>query len=84
MLSIHEFLLGLAKSEDRDERTRLRAEVERHRLRTMTVVSHLGIETITRCGVCPKEDTQPCTVLRTIALPYAEHPSYQQEWSLLT
>jgi hypothetical protein len=60
----------------------LAAEVERHSDRTMTVVSLSGIETITRCGICPKEDTRPCMALRILALPYAEHPGYRSEWSI--
>ena len=69
---IHEFLLG------RD--SRLAALVERHRDRTMTVVSLSGTEKITRCGTCPKEDSRPCRALRLLALPYAHHPAYQPEW----
>jgi hypothetical protein len=58
----------------------LRTEIERHNDRTMTVVSRGAIETITRCGVCPKELTRPCTALRVLALPYARHPAYRTEW----
>ena len=58
----------------------LRAEVERHNDRTMTVVSLHETWTITRCGVCPKEQARPCTALRLLALPYAQHPAYRPEW----
>ena len=60
----------------------LRAEVKRHSDRTMTVVTLSGIETITRCGICPKEDTRPCRALRILAMPYAQHPAYRPEWSI--
>src|SRR5436190_7937845 len=60
-------------------RADLRAEIERHSDRTITVVSMSRIETITRCGVCPKEDTRPCMALRVLALPYAPHPAYRTE-----
>jgi hypothetical protein len=60
----------------------LRAEVERHSDRTMTVVSLSGHVSITRCRVCPKEDTRPCTALRVLALPYAQHPAYRPEWGI--
>ncbi len=61
---------------------RLRAEVERHNDRTMTVVSLNETWTITRCGVCPKEANRPCTALRVLALPYAQHPAYRPEWAV--
>jgi hypothetical protein len=57
----------------------LREEVERHHDRTMTITSHAGIETMTRCGVCPKSEP-PCIGLRRLALPYAHHPAYRPEW----
>jgi len=74
-VSIHKFLF------DRD--SSLRVEIERHRDRTMTVVSRGGEEAITRCGTCPWEDVRPCTGLRILALPYAGHPDYQPEWELV-
>jgi hypothetical protein len=58
----------------------LRAEIERHTDRSMTVMSRGGMETITRCAACPKEETRPCMALRVLALPYAEHPGYRPEW----
>jgi hypothetical protein len=64
----------------------LRAEIERHADRTMTVRSSSGsssgMEAITRCGVCPKEATRPCAALRILALPYADHPGYRPEWGI--
>lgn len=60
----------------------LRAEIERHNDRTMTVVSRGDTQRITRCGICPKEGAPPCTALRLLALPYAQHPAYQPEWSI--
>lgn len=75
VLSIQDFLLS------RD--VRLTAEVERHSDRTMTVVSLSGTETITRCRICPKEDGRPCSALRRLALPYAEHPAYRPEWRVI-
>ncbi|MCW2784040.1 MAG: hypothetical protein JWP74_557 [Marmoricola sp.] len=62
--------------------TELRAEIERHNDHSMTIVSRVGTETITRCGCCPKEDGQPCRALRLLALPYAQHPAYRAEWAL--
>jgi hypothetical protein len=59
-----------------------RAEIERHNDRTMTVVFHDRVETITRCGVCPKEATRPCTALRRLAMPYVRHPAYRPEWAV--
>src|SRR5690349_3820689 len=39
---------------------------------------------------CPKDgdssgwwDGEPCDVLRLLALPYADHPDYRQEWAAL-
>jgi hypothetical protein len=65
---------------------KLRAEIERHADRTMTVLStsgsSSGMEAITRCGVCPKEPARPCSVLRVLALPYAQHPAYRPEWHI--
>jgi len=66
----------------RHRRTRLRAEIERHNDRTMTVVTLSGTETITRCGICPKTNTAPCIGLRRIAAPYAGHPAFQPEWRI--
>lgn len=63
-------------------RADLREEVERHSDRTMTVVSINKTETLTRCGVCPKEVTRPCMALRLLALPYAQHPAYRPEWRI--
>ena len=74
VLSIQDFLL------DRD--AGLAAELERHKDRTMTVVSLSGIETITRCGTCPREPTRPCMSLRILALRYAQHPAYLPEWQI--
>lgn len=74
-VSIQEFLL------DRD--SSLRIEIEHHRDRTMTVVSLSGEEAITRCGTCPWEDVRPCTGLRILALPFAQHPLYRSEWQLV-
>lgn len=65
-------------------RADLRAEIERHDDRSMTVVTLKGTETITRCGVCPREDTRPCTALRVLALPYAQHPAYRPEWRIVS
>lgn len=62
--------------------TEMRAEIERHNDHSMTVVSRVGTETITRCGYCPKEETQPCRALRLLALPYARHPAYLPEWAV--
>ncbi len=62
--------------------SRLQAEIERHNDRTMTVVSRSGIETITRCGVCPKTESSACIGLRRLALPYAGHPAYRPEWRI--
>jgi hypothetical protein len=73
-LTIQEFLLAYTAGDP--------AEVERHRERTMNVVSRHGIETITRCTTCPREETRPCTALRILALPYAQHPAYRREWSI--
>ena len=61
---------------------RLRAEVMRHRSRTMTIVSMGGNETMTRCPVCPKNDSPPCDGLRLLALPYNWHPAYRPEWHI--
>jgi hypothetical protein len=58
----------------------LRAEIMRHSDRSMTVVSRGGIETITRCRVCPHESTTPCRALRLLAMPYARHPRFRPEW----
>lgn len=58
----------------------LRAEIERHHERTMTVISRRGLETITRCEVCPESETTPCIGLRRLAVPYAQHPAYRPEW----
>lgn len=60
----------------------LRAEIMRHSDRSMTVVSRGGVETITRCRVCPHETTAPCTALRLLAVPYADHPGFRAEWLL--
>jgi hypothetical protein len=86
-LTIKEFLLRYAVGTDRsgDDHAgpdALRAEVERHSDRTMTVVTLGGTTTITRCGVCPKGEGRPCTALRLMALPFAQHPAYRQEWRL--
>jgi hypothetical protein len=86
-LTIQEFLLRYAVGADRSGHDcagpdAQRAEIERHNDRTMTVVTLSGTSTITRCGVCPKEETRPCTALRVMALPFAEHPAYRQEWQL--
>jgi hypothetical protein len=102
VLSIQEFLLAYAfdgpvpaadhgpETWDPDRRpltgANLRAEIERHADRTMTVRSSTGSSSgmgaITRCGVCPKEATRPCTALRVLALPYADHPAYRPEWRI--
>ncbi len=87
VLTIQEFLLRYAVGADRPDGDSagpdaLRAEIERHNDRTMTVVTLSGTTTITRCGVCPKEETRPCTALRVMALPFADHPAYRQEWQL--
>ena len=86
-LTIQEFLLRYAVGADRSGHDcagpdAQRAEIERHNDRTMTVVTLSGTTTITRCGVCPKEETRPCSALRLMALPFAQHPAYQQEWLL--
>jgi hypothetical protein len=62
--------------------TSLRSAVAQHRERTMTVVFPGQIEAITRCGICPKEETRPCRALRILALPYAQHPAYRPEWRI--
>lgn len=50
----------------------------------MTVVFRSGNErSITRCKLCPKEDTRPCLALRVLALPYAQHPLYRPEWRIV-
>ena len=74
--TIYDFLLGLVV--DGDSGT-VRAEVERHRERTMTVVFRDRTETITRCATC-REEAHPCTALRVLALRFAEHPAYRPEW----
>ena len=74
VLGIHQFLLGQDAS--------LAREVERHRERTMTVVSLMGTESITRCGTCPREESRPCKALRVLALPFAHRPGYRPEWQL--
>ena len=79
VLSIQEFLLARTAGVG-DER--LHTEVGRHDERSMTVVFRDRVEVITRCGVCPKEETRPCTVLRVLALPYAGHPDYCSAWGL--
>ena len=60
--------------------TELRAEIEKHNDRSITITSPGGAETMTRCGTCPQEATQPCRGLRLLALPYADHPTYQSVW----
>jgi hypothetical protein len=93
VLDIHEFLLLYVLGESSDPDTSdlnrlpltggsLRAAVERHSERTMTVVFPGQIEAITRCGICPKEETRPCRALRILALPYAHHPAYRPEWRI--
>lgn len=74
VLSIHQFLLGQDAS--------LAREVERHRERTMTVVSLMGTESITRCGTCPSEESRPCKALRVLALPFAHRPGYRSAWQV--
>jgi hypothetical protein len=80
-LSIYDFLLGYVIGDDAvpPGHATLRTEVERHRDRTMTVVFRDRIETVTRCGTC-HDEVRPCTALRLLALPYAEHPAYRSEW----
>lgn len=70
-------------SAESGELASFRAEVERHNDRTMTILSLSGTETITRCGVCPKEESRPCMALRFLALPYAQHPAYRPEWRIV-
>ena len=88
VLSIPEFLLDYVLVPEAEgggpvgaARADLRAEVVRHRDRTMTVVFRDRIETMTRCEVCRTEDP-PCTALRVLALPFADHPAYRAEWSI--
>jgi hypothetical protein len=81
MSSIQEFLLARLQDDDSDA---VRAEVERHRDRTMTVVFRDRVETITRCGTCPKEPERPCTAMRELALPFADHPQFRPEWRVPT
>ena len=64
------------------KRAKLRAEIERHSDRTMRVVSYKGIETITRCRTCAKDDTRPCLALRVLAVAYGRHPAYRPEWRI--
>jgi hypothetical protein len=78
--NISDFLYAHVRGDDTEG---LRAEVERHRDRTMTVVFRERVETITRCGICPKEPSRPCTALRVLALPYAEDPLYDPGWQLV-
>jgi hypothetical protein len=63
--------------------TAFRDEIEQHNDHTMTVVSRNGTETITRCRMCPKEDTRPCRALEMMALAYASHPAYLPEWRIV-
>ena len=79
ILSIQDFLLAHVVG---DDASGVRAEVARHRERTMTVVFRDRVEAFTRCGTCPREPSRPCTALRVLALPYAGNPGYRPEWQL--
>ena len=81
-LSIPEFLLTYVLDDDEHSHSgvHLRAEIERHRERAVTVESRRGVRTIRRCEVCPPDEGRPCKALRVLALPYARHPSYRREW----
>lgn len=63
--------------------TEFRDAIEQHNDHTMTVVSRSGMQTVTRCGFCPKEDTRPCRALKVMALRYSNHPAYLAEWRIL-
>jgi hypothetical protein len=82
VLSISEFLWTYVLDEGDVSLAgvKLRAEIERHRERTVTIESRKGARTVARCQVCPREDGRPCMALRVLALPYARHPAYRQEW----
>lgn len=92
-LSVQDFLTAYVLGEGLDEvhhvddidyrMARLRAEVSKHELRTMTVVFPGSEETITRCRSCPRDDAWPCTALRELAAPYARHPAYRREWQVV-
>jgi hypothetical protein len=91
VLTLPEFLLayivGEASEPDgagpADRRlAHLRREVERHERRTVTVVTGDVVETITRCRSCPGDQGWPCTALRVLAMPYARHPAYREEWQV--
>ena len=87
MSDLAEFLLArIAEDEqyeqsphaDHNEHTYLRAMAEREAKRRIVELHH----TAGRSGLCDECHSKvwPCPTLRLLALPYADHPDYREEW----
>jgi hypothetical protein len=73
----------------RHDPARVLAEVEAKRRIVECHESWVAGNGDTICGRCGREHIDgrpgghfPCQTLRLLALPYADHPDYRQEWSL--
>lgn len=80
-MTIKSFLLARLSEETHADAGALRAEIERHDDRTMTVSGGQGgVETVTRCGTCASEYTRPCRALKSSAGRYRTHPDFDPDW----